>query len=64
MAKQNYTINHDIRLAGQVVKAGSKFSLDPEDKADAELLSVLRASGRLVEDQSAQAAEPEKAPEA
>ena len=58
MPKLAFTINHDILIAGKVVKSGTKFVLDESKADDAAQLAVLRASGRLEGGEI----EPEEAP--
>jgi len=49
MAKQKFTIAHDIRAGGKHIKAGSPIELDPTDDADAMSLNNLLANNRIVE---------------
>lgn len=47
MAKQTFTLRHDIRLGGTHLNAGQTVSLDPEDAGDAKVLADLKASDRI-----------------
>lgn len=63
MAKQKFTIAHDIRFDGKHVKAGSPIELDASDDADAATLHNLLSSNRIKEvDKALDALHPAPAP--
>lgn len=53
MAKQKFTIAHDVRMDGKHVKAGSPIELDASNDRDAMTLNNLLASDRIIETEAA-----------
>lgn len=49
MAKQKFTIAHDVRIDGKHVRSGSPIELDARDGKDASTLNNLLSSNRIVE---------------